>query len=179
MAFGLVYDRYRDRIFGHSLRLVHSIHEAEDVTAMVFLEAWRCRKRVNIVNGSLLGWLLVATNNVARNHRRSALRYGRLLARLPSPEQSADHSEAVAESADAAAKGAGVHAAFLALGKRDQEIISLCVLEELPMAEVAQILEIPPGTVKSRLSRAKSRLAALLQEHPFVPPAAPAPEGGI
>jgi RNA polymerase sigma factor (sigma-70 family) len=178
-AFGLVFDRYRDRVFRQSLRLVHSSHEAEDVTAMVFLEAWRCRKRVRTVNGSMLGWLLVTTNNVARSHLRSTLRYRRLLGSLPKTETVPDHSEAVAEAADASSLAAGVQGAFFALNRRDQEILTLCVLEDLPIAEVAQVLRIPSGTVKSRLSRAKQHLVSLLGDTPFTPPTAMSPEGSI
>jgi RNA polymerase sigma-70 factor (ECF subfamily) len=43
-------------------------------------------------------------------------------------------------------------------------VLSLCVIEELSTAEAAAVLQIPPGTVKSRLSRAKARLASLLHE---------------
>jgi DNA-directed RNA polymerase specialized sigma24 family protein len=38
-AFGAIFDLHRDRVFGHSLRLVRSVPDAEDVTALVFLEA--------------------------------------------------------------------------------------------------------------------------------------------
>jgi hypothetical protein len=58
-AFASLFSRHRDRVFMHSLRLVRTPFEAEDVTAMVFLEAWRCRSRVRLVNDSMLGWLLI------------------------------------------------------------------------------------------------------------------------
>lgn len=178
-AFGVFFDRHRDRVFAHGFRLVKSQHEAEDVTAMVFLEAWRCRKRMKPVNGSLLGWLLVTTNNVARNQLRSRLRYRHLLAKLPGAGISPDHSETVAGQVDAAARSAGVQKAFLALNRREQEVLMLCVLEEIPVSEVSSLLKVPPGTVKSRLSRAKQHLAALLRDDSLAGSRKPAPEGGM
>ena len=61
------------------------------------------------------------------------------------------------------------------LPRRDQDILSLCVVEELSTAEAAAVLQIAPGTVKSRLSRAKKRLTALLGELP----ALASTEGGL
>ena len=69
-AFASLFDRHRDRVFGHALRLVRERHDAEDVTAVVFLEAWRKRESVRLVDGSIIGWLLVTTNYAARNHTR-------------------------------------------------------------------------------------------------------------
>ncbi len=124
-AFGLVFDRYRDRVFTHGRRLVRSSHEAEDVTAMVFLESWRCRKKVKLVNGALLGWLLATTNNVARNHIRSSLRYRRLIAKLPTPIPVSDHGESVAENVDRETLQSEVHRAFECLTQKEKEILSL------------------------------------------------------
>lgn len=63
-AFAALFVLHRDRVFGHSLRLVRTPHEAEDVTAMVFLEAWRCRFKVRLVNDSIIGGLLVTTTKL-------------------------------------------------------------------------------------------------------------------
>ena len=54
-----------------------------------------------------------------------------------------------------------VREAFAKLGKRDQDVITLCVLEELTTAQAAEALGVPEGTVKSRLSRARARLTEL------------------
>jgi RNA polymerase sigma factor (sigma-70 family) len=162
-AFAQVFDRYRDRVFNYSRRLVRSSQEAEDVTAMVFLETWRCRKNVKVVNGALVGWLLVTTNNVARNHLRSTLRYRRLIAKLPPPTPTPDPGELAAENLDRESQCSEVQEAFQSLNHKDKEILALGILEELSMTEVAAILNVPRGTVKSRLSRAKNRLARLLE----------------
>jgi RNA polymerase sigma-70 factor (ECF subfamily) len=160
-AFASLFDVHRDRVFGHALRLLRHAHDAEDVTAIVFLEAWRRRDAVRLVDGSIIAWLLVTTNNTVHNHDRSIRRYRRALARLPHPADQNDHAPDVDAAIDADAGRVGVRSAFAQLTKRDQDVITLCVLEELPLSEAARVLGIPVGTVKSRLSRARQRLGDL------------------
>lgn len=57
-AFGELFDAFRDRVYWHALRHTRVASDAEDVTALVFLEAWRKRPQVRIVDGSQLPWLL-------------------------------------------------------------------------------------------------------------------------
>ena len=158
-AFGALFDRHRDRVFGHALRSLASPHDAEDVTAVVFLELWRHRNRVQPVNGSLIGWLLVTTNNVCRNHVRSARRYRHALSQLSLPRPQHDHADDVLNAIERSRHSSGVRTAFGRLSARDQHILTLCVLEELTHAEAASALNIPIGTVKSRLFRAKKRMS--------------------
>ena len=161
-AFGELFDLHRDRVFRHALRMTRSVHDAEDVTGMVFLEAWRRRDTVLDVDGSAIGWLLVTTNNVSRNLSRSIRRYRHTLSTLPLPEDSPDHSDAVDVRLDSHPQLTALRQALARLPCRDQDILSLCVIEELSTADAAAVLNIPTGTVKSRLSRAKARLSASL-----------------
>jgi len=149
-AFGLVFDRHRDRVLRHSMRLVSNWHDAEEVVALTFLEAWRKRDGVRFVDGSLLPWLLVTATNVSRNVTRTARRYRALLDKLPPPVDRGLDTD------DAAVK------ALRALGYNDRQVITLSVLEGFSEAEIAEALGIARGTVKSRLSRAKKRLATEL-----------------
>jgi RNA polymerase sigma-70 factor (ECF subfamily) len=135
------------------------------------LEAWRRRDSVRVVDASVIGWLLVTTNNVVRNLARSRRRYRELLERIPKPtsEGVSDHADAVGDRIDHADRDAKVRSAFARLAKADQDIITLCVLEELTTGQASAVLGIPVGTVKSRLSRAKQRFSAhtteLLGQH--------------
>ena len=60
LAFGEIFDRHNLRVLRHSFRVLGVKEDAEDVTAIVFLEAWRRRRHVRIVNGSVIAWLLTA-----------------------------------------------------------------------------------------------------------------------
>ncbi|PPF60971.1 hypothetical protein C5E11_16145 [Clavibacter michiganensis] len=164
-AFAMLYDRHRDRVFGQALRLMRSTHDAEDVTAVVFLELWRRRKTVTLVNDTLIGWLLVATNHVAHNFVRSMRRYRAVIDRIPPAQlEGGQEFDRIDEQLDSSARGRGVNSAFAQLSPNDQNIITLCVLEEFSLAEAASALRIPVGTVKSRLSRAKQRLSSLMND---------------
>lgn len=163
-AFGALFDRHRDRVFRHVLHSAATVADAEDAVAITFLEAWRRRSSVRIVGGSALPWLLVTATHVAQNQARSGRRYRSALERLPRDDTAGDHSERVLEEWESAARRRALHEALGRLSRRDREIIALCVVDELSMDAAAEALGIPKGTVKSRLSRARSRLAELLRQ---------------
>lgn len=163
-AFAWLFDLHHNRVFRHALRLTSSVHDAEDITAVVFLEAWRRRGAMRVTDGSVIAWLLVTTNYVFRNFTRSSRRYRVALERLPLPHDSPDHADAIDERIDLDARRAALRQALAQLSLPDQDVLILCVLEELSTADAAEALGVAQGTVKSRLSRAKARLAAVLQE---------------
>ena len=85
-AFARVWDRHRDDVFAQVLTAVTDARQAEDVTAMVFLEAWRRRSAVKVVDGSLRSWLSGSVRDVVRSRGKLAKKYAQLLERLPEPE---------------------------------------------------------------------------------------------
>ncbi|MEV4774314.1 RNA polymerase sigma factor [Microbacterium sp. LWH12-1.2] len=160
-AFAVLFDRHAERVHRHARRFSANREDAEDVTALVFLEAWRLRTRVRVVNGSVIGWLLVTAANIARNGARARIRHERLLRGLR-PESVPDHAEAVLGEEGREVVRTGVRAAFERLSPRDQEILALCIIEELTPQDVAKVLRVPSGAVRTRLSRAKARLRAAI-----------------
>lgn len=153
-AFGRVFDRHRDRVRRHCLNLVPTLIDAEDAVASTFLEAWRRRDDIRFVNGSMLPWLLLTATNVARNLSRTSRRHRIVLAKLPAPVPHPD-------PADSFDDGPAL-AALQQLSAKDQQVITLCVIQDLSEADAAFLLGVAPGTVKSRLSRAKARLTRLV-----------------
>lgn len=151
-GFGRIFDRHRDRVYRHVLRLVPVPADADDAVAIVFLEAWRRRGDARLVDGSLLPWLLVTATRVTQNLNRSARRYRALLAKLPIEDHVYDHADHLDDGP--------ASAALRELPLLDRYVITLCVIEGLTDREAALVLDLPVGTVKSRLSRAKRRLAA-------------------
>ena len=163
-AFGALFETHRDRVFGQALRLMRSRHDAEDVTALVFLEAWRRRESVHEVEGSILPWLLVTTNYVARNAARAMRRHRLAMASIPAPSPEPDFAPGVDERLDRSEQETAARAGFARLNASDQAVVTLCVIEGLTTAQAAVALGVPSGTVKSRLSRAKRRLAEYMPE---------------
>ena len=175
-AFGALYDRHRDRVFRHAYRLCGNHHDAEDIMAAAFLELWRRRNHVRVVEGSILPWLLVTTTNVARNRARAAARYQRLLNSLPRNQEDGD------PTADPYRRyqnqlDQDLAQALATLNVEDLHLMSLIVFEEQTVAAAAAVLKLTPAAAKSRLHRARQRLRAALGGNISAqnPPTAPTP----
>ncbi|WP_077490762.1 RNA polymerase sigma factor [Sinomonas mesophila] len=177
-AFGTLYDRHRDRVFRHAYRLAGSHHDAEDILASAFLELWRRRNAVRLVEGSVLPWLLITTTNVARNTARAARRYRRFLESLPRAESVSDQGD---EDFFGRAQGLldqDVASALRALKAEDLHLVVLVVFEEYTLSAAGAVLGLSPSAAKSRFHRARQRLkAALADARPRAVPAAPILEG--
>jgi RNA polymerase sigma-70 factor (ECF subfamily) len=172
-AFRVLYIRHRDRIFRHAYRLSGDRQDAEDIMATAFLELWRRRAKVRVVEGSVLPWLLVTTTNTARNSGRAALRYRRLLDSLPRRSETSDPTgdDLFLGYRDALDKD--LAEALGALNSTDLHLVSLVVFEEFTIAAAAAVLELTPGSAKTRMHRARQRMkAALTSRHPVPTPTA-------
>lgn len=174
-AFGVLYDLHRGRVFRHAYRLCGNHHDAEDVMAASFLELWRRRKQVRVVEGSVLPWLLVTTTNLARNRARAALRYRRLLNSLPRTREASDPAEdpypRYQNQLDQ-----DLAAALGTLTAEDLHLVTLVVFEEHTIAAAAVVLDLTPAAAKSRMHRARQRLRAALDGDASTnPPTAPTP----
>jgi RNA polymerase sigma-70 factor (ECF subfamily) len=162
-AFGALFDRHRDRVFRHACRLVDSRQDAEDVAASAFLELWRRRAHVRLVERSVLPWLLVATTNIARNTARGTRRYRQLLDRLPRARDEPDVAE-TAFGSHALGVDARLWAALRALNKTDAHLFVLVALESYPVVAAAEQLELSVSAARARLHRVRARLREQLGE---------------
>jgi RNA polymerase sigma factor (sigma-70 family) len=160
-ALADLFDRYGDRIHNHCFRATGDWAEAEDATSTVFLEVWRHRRRVVLHDGSLLPWLYGVATNVCRNLTRSRRRRLRALSALPRPDAAPDHAERVADRLGSAARMQAVLAAIDDLPPHEREVLGLVAWSGLSYEQAAAALDVPVGTVRSRLSRARSRLTDL------------------
>jgi RNA polymerase sigma-70 factor (ECF subfamily) len=102
----------------------------------------------------------IATN-VLRNTTRAARRHDRALARMPARDSVPDFAEELVGRMADADQLAAAQTALAALRRSEREVFTLCVWSGLGYAEAAEALGIPVGTVRSRLSRARTRLRGL------------------
>ena len=158
-CFGELFERHRDRVFRHAFGILSDTTAAEDVTAMVFYEAWRKRAAIRVVDGSIIAWLLVTANFTIRNHTRQQRRYRQFLSQLPEPERANDLAQDVVDQQHSEHEGQLIRAAFQMLNAQSRDVLTLCVIEQLTVQQAASLLSVPEGTIKSRLSRAKSKLS--------------------
>ena len=164
-ALAALFDRYGDRIYNHCFRRLADWGDAEDATSSVFLEVWRHRRRVQLHDGSVLPWLYGVATNVCRNAGRSRRRYLRAVTSLPAPASEPDHSERVTDRLGSEARMRAVLAQVEALPRHEREVLGLVAWAGLSYEQAAAALDVPVGTVRSRLSRARARLADLTEEN--------------
>lgn len=171
-AFGALFDRHARQVHAYCARRTAEADAADDLLSMVFLEAWRCRDRAVLVDDSLRPWLFGIARNVVRHSGRSAFRYRAALSRYVAAEvtPAADLEDEVVRAVDAVGLEREVGGALAALTRRDRDVAELCLLHGLTTAAAAIVLDIPEGTVKSRLSRTRGRLRRLLQTGESVNP---------
>jgi RNA polymerase sigma factor (sigma-70 family) len=161
-AFVAIFDQHRDRVYRHALRMTANVHDAEDVTAGAFLELWRRQKSVRVVDGSVLPWLLVTTTNLARNLTRGLRRYRALIAALPRAEVAPSAEDVALEQMAEFEIAAKVRDALSGLSPSDAALITLIMFEHYSPAQAASALGITDGAARTRLHRARTRMAAVL-----------------
>jgi RNA polymerase sigma-70 factor (ECF subfamily) len=159
-AFGTIFERHAATVYNYCFRRTGNWSQAEELTAVVFLEAWRRRTQVELERDDALPWLLGVATNVMRNVWRSQRRHRAALQRLPR-ERVADFAADVDERLDDERQMRAALRALQKLPRADQDVLALCVWEELTYEQAALALGVPVGTVRSRLSRARARLREL------------------
>ncbi|OLF06889.1 RNA polymerase sigma factor [Actinophytocola xanthii] len=162
--FGLLFDRHAKAVYNHCFRLCASWSQAEDLTQSTFLVAWRKRDSVVLEHDSARPWLLAVATNVVRNERRSVRRRLGLTARVAAERPTADHADDVVARIDDERSMARLLAAMRRLPHNQQEALALCVWSEVSYAEAAAVLGIAEASVRARVSKARARLARLLDK---------------
>ncbi|MEU7172007.1 MULTISPECIES: RNA polymerase sigma factor [Micromonospora] len=164
-AFGRLFDRYSRPVYNHAFRLTSSWSTAEDVTQATFLVAWRRRHDARLVDGSALPWLLVVATNAVRSEWRSARRWLALLRRLPGERYAdGDLAEDVSARLDDERRMTEVLSVVRGLPPAEREAVALCLWSGVSYPDAAAVLGISEVAVRSRVSRARSRLARLMPQ---------------
>lgn len=172
-AFLGVFDRHFDRIASYVARRAGPL-EAEELTSEVFVRAFANRSRYDQRTGAALPWLYGIATNVLREHARreehkleAVVREG-AEALVAAPHFAIDQGRL--DLAPVVAR------ALLDLSRDDREALLLHVWGDLEYRDVAEALEVPLGTVKSRINRARTRLRDELESAGFSSPSLPREE---
>jgi RNA polymerase sigma-70 factor, ECF subfamily len=160
LAMQVLYARHHVRVYRFVLRLVRNEATAEDLISDVFLDVWRQAAKFE-GRSAVSTWML----SIARFKALSVLR------RRPEEELDEETADAIADQADdpevALAKkdkGAVLRQCLTKLSAEHREIVDLVYYHEKSVEEVAGIVGIPEGTVKTRIFYARKKLSELLKE---------------
>lgn len=151
-AFEAAYHAFKHALFGAAVGLLGDRQDAEDAVHDVLARLWQRGESYSTARGSLRSFLIACVRNEALSRRRK--RSNRLrIEQTVRPETIVPADESLADR-DRIARALEV------LGEKQREAIRLCYDEGLPYAEIAQRLDEPAGTIKSRLSNAVRTLRA-------------------
>jgi RNA polymerase sigma-70 factor (ECF subfamily) len=163
-AFELVFDRHADAAFSLAYRMCGSSARAEDIVQEAFLSLWRTGVRYDRARGSVRSWVLSAVHNRAIDALRREVPGGsrhvldeRLAERLRSPDETA----AEAERRDDARR---VRSALEELPPDQRRVIELAYFGGFSHSQIADMLDLPTGTVKGRMRLGLTKLRFLLGE---------------
>jgi RNA polymerase sigma-70 factor (ECF subfamily) len=175
-AFGAIYDRHVQSVYGLAYRILRERCAAEDVAQEAFAALWRSRHSYRPERGSPGSWLLT----IAHNRAIDAIRRGRAHLHV---ELDTERDEEAPERTDDQVlrrlEAATVGIALQALPEAQREAVVLGYFGGFSQSEIAARLGIPPGTVKSRMRLALRKLAAQLDapagalHHALTEPARP------
>jgi RNA polymerase sigma-70 factor (ECF subfamily) len=164
-ALAEIYDRHARLVFSLALRIVRDQGAAEDIVQEVFSQAWRQAARYEPRRGNVIAWLLNLTRSRAidrlRGRRSRPEAAGNSLA-LEMP----DLGQPIDEKLALSGRAAEIRAAVEELSVLQRVAIELSFYEGLTHVEIAERLELPLGTVKTRirqgLLKLKDRLAGVM-----------------
>ncbi|MFJ9960688.1 RNA polymerase sigma factor [Streptomyces avermitilis] len=167
--FARLYDRYAPDIHRYAARRLGD-GAADDITADTFLTAFRIRSRYDLTRTNARPWLYGIAGNLIGKQRRAEVRVLKALARTGHDPVAASWVEDTESRVAAQGPLAG---ALAALPAGDRHVLLLVAWADLTYQEVAQALDIPVGTVRSRLNRARRKVRTALGADPaFVSDAA-------
>jgi RNA polymerase sigma-70 factor (ECF subfamily) len=151
--FEALYRRNAPSVLTYARRRLRDPQDSEDVVVEVFAVAWRRRTDLP---ADPLPWLYATAANVIAHMTRAQTRRGRLSAKL------ASQPDVVLAPQEAVDNGEPLRVAMTQLAESDQEVLRLWAWEDLDGPRLAQALGCSPGTARTRLHRARTRLRTAL-----------------
>ncbi|NPA06556.1 MAG: sigma-70 family RNA polymerase sigma factor [Chloroflexi bacterium] len=158
-ALAELYDRYGAWVYGLALRVVHDPHLAQEVTQDVFFKVWQHRRTYDPKRSKWSTWLLViarttALDRLRREQRRPAWPW----------DESLENSPDRTETRDARELHLAIRALLDRLPPEQRQVVELAFFEGYTHREIAKRLNLPLGTVKTRLRLAMDKLRTWWQE---------------
>ena len=172
-AWEEIVQRYHRRIYNICYRFAGSADDAQDLTQEVFIKMYRTLNTYDAGRGGLMTWVTTITRNLLVDHFRKT-KQDRVTESLdsapsehedamPLSEQIVDKKAPPDARVQSRETGETVHHALQKLSPELREAVILRDLQDMDYREIATVLKVPEGTVKSRINRGRVELARLLQ----------------
>jgi len=166
-------ERHHRRIYNICYRFAGSADDAQDLTQEVFIKIYRTLGSFDTQRGAFMTWVTTMTRNLLVDHFRKT-KQDRMTDSLdaapsehedalPLSEQIRDQSATPDARAQSSEVSEAVHQALQKLSPDLREAVILRDLQDMDYREIATVLKVPEGTVKSRINRGRAELARLLQ----------------
>ena len=156
-AFARLYDQTSRRVYGLVLRVLRDRVMSEEVTQEVFFEIWRKAPQFDRARGATLSWIMTIAHRRAVDRVRKEARYARGHPALPDTD-----FDVVAETVEASLDHRRVRKALGALSPVQREVVVLAYYAGYTYRQVAEHLDIPLGTMKTRMRDGLLRLRSAL-----------------
>lgn len=156
-AFRVLVERYQKLVYTLALRMLNVPADAEDAAQEAFLSAWKALPRFRM-DAKFSTWLYRLTVNAATDVLRRRRKEPDSLDDAERPVQAADSTDTPEEAAQRTERRAMVRRAIGALSESHRQILLLREVAGLSYEEIGAALELSPGTVRSRLARARKEL---------------------
>lgn len=157
-AFSQLYDRFGPITYAFALQLLRDPVQAQDVVQDTFLTCWRQASRFDVRRGSVRTWLLSLVHHRAVDLLRSARHHCEHRVDVESLDWIADKADVEGEVVRRA-EVRRTRAALLSLPPEQRQVVELAYFDGYRYPEIAALLDIPLGTVKSRVRLALARLS--------------------
>ena len=172
-AWEEIVQTYNRRIYNICYRFAGSADDAQDLTQDVFIRMYRTLSSYDHSKGAFVTWVTTITRNLLVDHFRKT-KQDRITDSMdtvgsehedvqPLSEQIPDSSPSPDANVRSREVGETVHAALARLSPELREAVILRDLHDMDYREIATVLKVPEGTVKSRINRGRAELARLLQ----------------
>ncbi len=163
--FAVIYERHFAQIYRYVARRTGA-SAADDLTAEVFLRAFARRDRFDPAAMSARPWLYGFAANIVADHLRQQRRRSRAYVHAIEPDPGpATTTAEVDDRFDATLLAPQVNRALASLSAAERETFLLFALGELSYSEVAAALDIPIGTVRSRIAKARAKMRELIHAY--------------
>jgi RNA polymerase sigma-70 factor (ECF subfamily) len=171
-AIGLLYDRYGPVLYAVAYRIVGQRADAEEVVVEAFAQAWRDAPRFDAGRGSVAGWLTMIARSRALDMVRASSRRDRITAsaaadRPDAPPAMSEFRSDPGGALDHDERRRQVRQALETLSPPQRQAIELAYFEGLSQSEIAERLQEPLGTVKTRVRLGMQKLRECLRPFYF------------